>query len=145
MILGLFEKRIDGDDALMELARMRFQQARMGAEMHAATPEQLEGVMRFRPAKDLPVVVHLPRYFNLLSEENRRQIAEIASAFAGRIYGMVIHDHAELISRSEDFRSGAEAMQSQLAQIRACPILFVEYAAGLERGCSRDSSNLFAN
>ena len=42
MTLGLFEKRIEGDDALMELARLRFQQAKMGAEMHAATPEQLE-------------------------------------------------------------------------------------------------------
>jgi hypothetical protein len=143
MTLGLFEKRIEGDDALMELARLRFQQAKMGAEMHAGTPEQLEGVMRFRPsfvksttaggpATDLPVVVHLPRHFNLLNEENRKQIAGMASAFAGRIYGMVIHDHPDLVSRSDDFVRAAQAMQSRLAQIRACPILFVEYAAALE-------------
>jgi hypothetical protein len=132
MTLGLFEKRSEGDDSLMKLAQLRFQQARMGAEMHAATPGQLEEVMRFRPAMDLPVVVHLPRHFNLLSEEHRRQIADMASAFAGRIYGMVIHDHPDLVSRSDDFVRAAKAMQSGLAQIRACPNLFVEYAAGLE-------------
>lgn len=132
MTLGLFEKRIEGDDALMELARLRFQQARMGTEMHAATPEQLEAVMRFRPSKDLPVVVHLPRHFNLLSEENCGQIAQMASASAGRIYGMVIHDHRDLVSRSDEFVAAAQKMQTRLAEIPACPLLFVEYAAGLE-------------
>jgi hypothetical protein len=115
----------------------------MGAEMHAATPQQLEESMRFRPAfvkstsegrpaADLPVVVHLPRHFNLLNEEHRNQIAGIASAFVGRIYGMVIHDHVDLVSRSDDFVKAAQALESQLAMIRACPLLFVEYAAGLE-------------
>jgi hypothetical protein len=141
MTLGLFEKRIEGDDALLELAQLRFQQVRMGAEMHAATPQQLEELMRFRPfvkstgdgpTAELPVVVHLPRHFNLLNEESRNQIANIASSFAGRIYGMVIHDHADLISRANDFVNAAAAMENQLAQIRTCPILFVEYAAGLE-------------
>jgi hypothetical protein len=132
MTLGLFEKHLDGDDALLELARLRFQQVRMGAEMHAATPQQLEHVIRFRPATDLPVVVHLPRNFNLLNEENRKQITAMASAFAGRIYGMVIHDHPDLVSRSDDFVRAARAMESQLSQIHACPTLFVEYAAGLE-------------
>jgi hypothetical protein len=132
MTLGLFEKRIDGDAALLELARLRFQQARMGAEMHATTPQQLEQVMRFRPATDLPVVVHLPRHFNLLNEEHRKQIGEMASAFAERIYGMVIHDHPDLVSRSDDFVSAAKVMQSQLAPICGSPILFVEYAAGLD-------------
>jgi hypothetical protein len=143
MTLGLFEKRIEGDDALMELARLRFQQARMGAEMHAATPQQLVELMRFRPAfvkstaeggpaNDLPVIVHLPRHFNLLNEEHRNQIAGMASACAGRIYGMVIHDHSDLVSRSDDFVRAAQAIELIFAQIPACPLLFVEYAAGLE-------------
>lgn len=132
MTLGLFEKRIEGDDALMELARLRFQQAYMGAEMHAATPEQLENVMRFRPWPDAPVVVHLPRHFNLADEDWRKRIREFAARFAGRIYGMVIHDHPELVSRSDDFLRAARETQRQLAQIPACPHLFVEYAAGLE-------------
>jgi hypothetical protein len=132
MTLGLFEKRIEGDDALLELARLRFQQTRMGAEMHAATPQQLEESMRFRPATNLPVVVHLPRHFDLLNGEHRKQITAMASAFTGRIYGMVIHDQPDLISRSDDFVEAAKEMESKLAQIRACPLLFVEYAAGLE-------------
>ena len=70
LTLALFEKRIAGDDALTELARMRFQQAGMGAEMHAATPEQLHWTMRFRP-ESLPVIVHLPRHFNLTDDASR--------------------------------------------------------------------------
>jgi hypothetical protein len=132
MTLGLFEKRIEGDDALMELARLRFQQANMGAEMHAATPEQLDDVMRFRPATELPVVVHLPRHLNLLDDEHRNQIAVMASTFGERIYGMVIHDHPDLVSCSGEYVTAAQALQSRLAQIRRCPILFVEYAAGVE-------------
>jgi len=132
MTLGLFEKRIEGDDTLLELARLRFKQARMGAEMHAATPQQLEHLMRIRPAADLPVVVHLPRHFNLLNDDHRKQIADMASVSAGRIYGMVIHDHQDLISRSDEFVQAAGAIDRELAQIRACPLLFVEYASGLE-------------
>jgi hypothetical protein len=45
---------------------------------------------------------------------------------------MVIHDHPDLFSRSDDFVRAAQAMQSRLEQIRASPSLFVEYAAGLE-------------
>lgn len=104
----------------------------MGTEMHAATPEQLEGIMRFRPTTDSPVVVHLPRHFNLLNEGHQTQIAQMASAFAGRIYGMVMHDHVDLIARSDDFVRAARTQESRLAQIRGCPLLFVEYAAGLE-------------
>ena len=132
MTLGLFEKRIEGDDALLELARLRFQRAKMGAEMHAATPEQLEQVMQFRPAMELPVVVHLPRHLNLLDDDDRNQIALIASTFGERIYGMVIHDHPDLVSRSDEYVKAAQALQSRLAQIHRAPILFVEYAAGLD-------------
>ncbi len=134
MTLGLFEKRIEGDDALMELARLRFQQANMGAEMHAATLEQLDHLMRFRPALTLPVVVHLPRHLNLLDNDHRNQIAVMASTFGERIYGMVIHDYPDLVSRSDEYERAAQALQSRLAQIHRAPILFVEYAAGLEPG-----------
>ena len=84
LTLGLFEKRIEGDDCLLELAQLRFQEAGMGAEMHAGTPEQLERVLKFRPAPDAPVVVHLPRDFNLADENCRRRIADFAGRFAGR-------------------------------------------------------------
>jgi hypothetical protein len=45
---------------------------------------------------------------------------------------LVIHDHPDFVSRSEDFLRAAQEMQSRFAQVRTCPMLFVEYAAGLE-------------
>ena len=82
LTLGLFEKRIEGDDCLMELARLRFQQAGMGAEMHAGTPEQLAGLLRYRPSEEAPVVVHLPRDFHLADPRSQGRVLDLASRFA---------------------------------------------------------------
>ncbi len=71
LTLGLFDKRIEGDDCLLELARRRFLEAAMGAEMYASTPEQLEWIMKFRPGGDTPLVVHLPRDFDLADAQSR--------------------------------------------------------------------------
>jgi len=132
LTLGLFEKRIEGDDCLMELARRRFQQAGMGAEMHAGTPEQLDGLMKFRPSEEAPVVVHLPRDFHLADARSQGRILEFASRFAGRVHGLVIHDHKDMAWRREDSVRAAWEMESRLAKIHRCPLLFVEYAVGLE-------------
>jgi hypothetical protein len=130
--LGLFEKRIQGDDSLMELARRRFLEAGMGAEIHAATPEQLDWSLRFRPWAEAPVVVHLPRDFNLADQQSGNRILEFATRFAGQVDGLVIHDHAAMAARMEDYVAAAWRMEDQLEKIRECPMLFVEYAAGLE-------------
>lgn len=132
LLLGLFEKRIEGDDSLLELARWRFQQAGLDAEMHAGTPEQLEQVLKFRPSEQRPVLLHLPRDFNLTEENTRRQVSRFASQFAGRVCGMVVHDHPDLAARPEAFVQAARAMNSQLGTITGTPRLFIEYAAGLE-------------
>lgn len=112
--LGLFEKRFEGDDCLMELARRRFQQAGLGAEMHAGTPEQLEWAMSFRPSEETPVIVHLPRNWNLAEEQSRTAILDIAARFAGRIHGMVIHDHPALAERRQDYIAAAWKLDDQL-------------------------------
>src|SRR5437762_6197699 len=132
LTLGLFEKRIEGDDCLMELARRRFQQAGMGAEMHAGTPDQLAGLMKFRPAEEAPVVVHLPRDFHLGDARSQGWILDLASRFAGRVHGLVIHDHADMAWHREDSLRVARDMETRLAKIGRCPMLFVEYAVGLE-------------
>ncbi len=132
LTLGLFEKRIEGDDCLMELARRRFQQAGMGAEMHASTPEQLDGLLRFRPSDEGPVVVHLPRDFQLADARSRGRILEFASRFAGRIHGMVIHDQANMAWHREDAVRAARDMEALLAKIDRGPMLFIEYAVGQE-------------
>ena len=97
LTLGLFEKRIEGDDCLMELAGRRFLQAGMGAEMHAGTPEQLFGLMKFRPSEETPVVVHLPRDFHLADGRSQGRIVAFAWRFAGRVHGLVLHDHADMV------------------------------------------------
>ena len=132
LTLGLFEKRIEGDDCLLELARRRFQEAGMGAEMHAGTPEQLDGVLKFRPAPDAPVVVHLPRDFNLADENCRHRMVDFAARFAGRVHGLVLHDHQDMATRPEDFLRSAREINWRLQPIARCPLVFVEYAAGLE-------------
>jgi len=134
MTLGLFEKRIEGDDCLMELARRRFQEAGMGTEMHADTVEHLERTMRFRPSEAAPAIVHLPRDFHLTEEQSQRQIMDFAVRFTGRVWGMVIHDHAAMATRTQDYIAAAWKMDDQLEKIPKCPMLFVEYAVGLEPG-----------
>jgi hypothetical protein len=141
MTLGLFEKRIEGDDRLMELARLRFQEAGMGAEIHAGTPEQLKWMMKFQPAGRTPVIVHLPRDFHLAEELSRRRIVDFAERFAGHVWGMVIHDHAAVAEHTQDYIAAAWEMDDQLEKINKCPMLFVEYAAGLE---PRDFARFFA-
>jgi hypothetical protein len=129
--LALFEKRIDGDDALLELARLRFRQAGMGAEMHAGTPEQLEGVLRFRPSASAPVLVHLPRDFNLVEKQCRQRVREFADRFAGQVFGFLLHDHRDLGARMAPFVEGARELNSWLERLDGGPHLFIEYAADL--------------
>ncbi len=132
LILALFEKRIEGDDSLLELARLRCQQAGLGTEMHASTPEQLQHLMKFRPAPDAPVVVHLPRQFNLADAGHQNQIVAMALPFAGRVHGFLLHDHPEMAADPEKFIWAAHELNSRLVAIPKAPVVFVEYAAGLE-------------
>ena len=91
------------------------------------------------PATDLPVVVHLPRHFNLLNDENRNQIATMASAFAGRIYGMVIHDHPELVSRSDEYVRAAQACSRVWHRLSLPESCLLNMPPAWSRECSRDS------
>ena len=86
MMLGLFEKRIEGDDCLLELAHRRFQQAGMGTEFHADTLENLERMMKFRSSENSPVIVHLPRDLHLTEEQSQKRILDFATHFARRVW-----------------------------------------------------------
>lgn len=130
--LGLFQKRIEGDDCLMELARHRFQQAGMGAEMHAGTVAELEWCLGFLPSRSAPPVVHLPGGIPWDGEDGQRRILEFAGRFAGRVRGLVVHDRIEMGVRPGEFVRAARALESQLARVDASPLVFIEYAAGLE-------------
>ena len=62
---------MSGDDALLRLARLRFAQMGVSAEVYADTPGQLEGVLRFAPAQPRLPVVHLNRGTSLLQGQGR--------------------------------------------------------------------------
>lgn len=131
-VLGLFQKRIEGDDSLLALARMRFEQADLGAEIYAGHPDELEHLLRFKPANDHPVVAHLPREIDLLDQASRARVAEFARRFAGRVMGMVVHDQPEMVSDPQRYLDGVRQLNAELESTPDSPWLFVEYAVGLE-------------
>jgi hypothetical protein len=137
-VLGLFEKRIDGDDSLMELARHRFQETGLGTELHAATPDELAQVMQFLPPAHVPVVVHLARRFRLTEERDQACIVELATRFSGQVYGWVMHDHPDMALCPKRAVAAAGDLDRHFERLGSQPMLFLEYAAGLDFAAFRD-------
>jgi hypothetical protein len=130
-LLALFQKRINGDDALLELARRRFQEAGLGAEYYAASPEELHWLLGFQPGPDTPVMLHLPREIDLFDKEGRRKLLSFAGEFKDRIYGFVVHDHLEIRGRLAEYNAVLNEVNYALQAVKGSPFLFIEYAAGL--------------
>ena len=133
-VRALFQQRVDGDDALLRLARLRFAQAGVGAEVYADSPEQLERVLGFAPARPCLPVVHLHRGVDVLQDRGRAVVEAFAARFTGQIWGLVVHDKAEMTSRTDDLVEVLRALGAQLDGRPNRPYLFLEYAAGLEPG-----------
>ena len=129
-VRGLFQQRLAGDDALLRLARLRFTQAGMAAETYADTPDQLERVLRYLPPHPALPTVHLGRGVNLLDESGRGLVEQFAVQFAGRVSGLVVHDKAPMLSRTDDLVTGLRKLDATLADGANRPRVFVEYAAG---------------
>ncbi len=131
---GLFQRRVAGDDALLELAGLRFAQMGLAAEVYADTPGELEHVLRFVPPHPYLPVVHLNRGVNMLDERGRAVAGEFADRFAGRIAGLVIHDRHEMAAQTDRLLSVMRELDSRLRERPGGPLVFLEYAAGLEPG-----------
>ncbi len=131
-ILALFQKRIDGDDALLQLASLRFKEAGLGPEFYAGTPDELERLLMFKPAPEVPVTVHLPRWINLFDEYSRALVLDFAEKFKKRILGLIVHDQSEIAFRFDNYLTVLRSLASGLRNIGGSPYLFIEYAAGLE-------------
>ncbi len=129
--LGIFHKRIEGDDGLLELARQRFEQAKMGPEFYADTPDELDWLMKFAPRDGAMGVVHLSREYDLADATSRNRMREFASRFAGRVYGMVVHDRPAVATAPGVYVDAARQMDSLLSSISESPLLFVEFAGGV--------------
>ncbi len=131
---ALFQRRVAGDDALLELAGLRFAQAGLAAEAYADTPHQLDHVLTFVPPHPHLPTVHLNRGLNLLHERDRGVVEEFAAHFAGRLSGMVVHDKSDMGSQTDRLVAVLRELDTRLARSPRAPRLFLEYAAGHEPG-----------
>jgi len=131
---ALFQRRVAGDDALLELAGLRFAQMGVAAEVYADTPAELEHLLRFVPPHPYRPVVHLNRGVNVLNERSRAVVGEFADRFAGRIAGLVVHDKHEMGEQTDRLLSVLRELDARLSERPGGPLVFLEYAAGLEPG-----------
>jgi hypothetical protein len=129
---GLFQRRFAGDDALLELARLRFAQMGLAAELYADTPDELDRVLRFVPPHPYLPTVHLNRGLNLLGEPDRALVAEFAGRFAGRVAGLVVHDKPEMAAQTDRLVAVLRELDGSLSEQTGSPRVFLEYAAGSE-------------
>jgi hypothetical protein len=131
---ALFQQRVDGDDALLKLAGLRFAQMGTAAEVHAHTPDQLEHVLQFVPSHARLPVVHLNRGVNVLHGRDRAVVREFADRFAGRVAGLVVHDKREMAGQTDRLLAAMRELNAGLCERPDGPLVFLEYAAGLDRG-----------
>ena len=131
---ALFQQRVDGDDALLRLAGLRFAQMGTAAEVYADTPDHLEHVLRFVPPHPRLPMVHLNRGVNVLHGQDRALVREFADRFAGRVAGLVVHDKREMGAQTDRLVAGMRELNASLCQRPDGPLVFLEYAAGLDRG-----------
>ena len=125
-VRGLFQQRVGGDDALLRLARLRFAQEGMPAEVYAHSPGALESVLRFAPA--LPTV-HLDRTIDVRTDSGQDVVDAFTARFAGRVAGFVVHDQAGMAA---DVPQVVAALRRIGRPDR--PTVYLEYAEGMDPG-----------
>ena len=130
-MFALFQKRIDGDDSLLELARLRFREAGLCPEFYAESTAELEWLLKFKPSQSSPAMVHLPRETNLFARPGRNMVMDFARVFKGRVFGLVVHDQTDIADRFDEYISRLREIDRELKKSEGGPLLFIEYAAGL--------------
>jgi len=131
-IRALFQQRIRGDQALLQLARLRFAQAGLGVEVYADSPDHLEHLLELAPLHEFLPTVHLSREINLLHDRDRIVVETFAARFAGRIAGFVVHDKVEMGQQTNRLVEVLQEVGASLHRKKESPFVFLEYAAGLE-------------
>lgn len=124
VVRGLFQQRFGGDDALLRLARLRFAQQGMPAEVYAHSPDALDSVLRFAP--DQPTV-HLDRATDVRSSAGQAAVEAFTARFAGRVAGFVVHDQ---VGMAADVPQVVAALRGLGRADR--PTVYLEYAAGMD-------------
>lgn len=121
---------IAGDAALLQLARLRLQEAGLGGELYPGSPEHVDALLQYRPAQ--PCTAHLPRDINLLDNVGQDAVIAFAKRATGKFYGLVVHDHDGFAGRIDEVVAAFRSLDKRLGEINDAPLLFVEYAVGLE-------------
>jgi hypothetical protein len=124
---------IAGDEALLQLARSRLQDAGLGGELYPGSPEHLDALLPLRP-EPLVCTAHLPRDIDLLGKDGQDAVLGFAERAAGKLYGLVVHDQLAFDGRSQEVVAAFRTLDQRLGKIDGSPLLFVEYAAGLDPG-----------
>jgi len=127
---ALFQQRLSGDHALLDLTRLRFEQAGLAAEVYAGSAAELDHVLRFTPPRARPPMVHLPRDLDLLEAGHRARVADLVRHAGEQVSGFVVHDRRHLPQRPDELAASAAALSDVLAEAGPAR-LYVEYAAGL--------------
>jgi len=122
-----------GDDALLELAGLRFAQMGVAAELYADTPDEAGADPPVRPSSSIPSDGPPERVgINVLSEQDRSRVAEFADRFAGRAAGLVVHDKSEMVAQTDHVVEVMRELEARLRERPGRPKVFLEYAAGSE-------------
>jgi len=125
-VRGLFVRRVDGDNALLRLARLRFAEAGMPAELYADTPDDVDQMLPFVPAHATPPTVHLSRGLDLLVAADRARVSDFAARFAGRVDALVVHDRPGMRDRMREL---IDALR-EVGDRNQGPYVYLEYASG---------------
>jgi hypothetical protein len=133
-IRALFQQRIPGDKALLQLANLRFAQAGLGVEVYADSPDNLEHLLELAPSHEFLPMVHLSREINLLHDHDRIVVETFAARFADRVVGFVVHDKAEMGQQTNRLVEVLQEVGARLGREKGSSFIFLEYAAGLEPG-----------
>jgi sugar phosphate isomerase/epimerase len=133
-LLGLFQKRIDGDNALLNLAKKKFQECGLGTEIYAGDIyagdiNEFNEILNFRPEPFKYSVAHLARNIDLLTTAGIERVVEFSSAYSHLVSGVVLHDQKagsyRLVSYIDNIKKLCEKLGGKLP-------IFIEYASDLE-------------
>jgi len=130
-LFALFQKRVDGDDALLRLARIRFEETGLGAELYGESAAELNHILHFVPKSATPVFIHLPRDINLLDQYSIQRLFQLVTNCPDNIYGLVIHDQPEIKTNMTVYQTVLKQVDRILGSMPNCPLLFIEFASGL--------------
>ncbi len=120
-----------GDDALLELYRLRFAQSGLAAEVYAGSPAELDHVLAFVPPTPPAPMVHLSRRIDLLEPAGQHAARELVRHAGDRVAGFVVHDRRHFPGQLDALARVADELSAELVAAAGDGWLFVEYAAGL--------------